>query len=353
VVMDKRITMKGIDLAGPNLNLNVMKPFHLNFTTAYHRNGLETLGWELTLCNALHPETSPCRNVLKRDVSYGEHLYDYLACFIPMDQIRQVIEIGGGYGFLMRAFFEKDPSLQVSMLDISPYLIGRQKDTLNNFHVNFIENDFLETAVEELLSFELAILNENLGDFPTLVDLPADLFKGSSTAITGMLNRARYFFDRYDLIRPDERVFNLNIGALDALEKCCLAGIPNIFLGEHSCEAQVPESYLPYIKVRATGNPERISLYGHDEYTIKFSHLEKIARTFGYRIIRGPFADILPFEFTDRLRCLMNLPSPGCDEHEIIRHFVTDLFQYEYLLLTTELACKKRKGPSSHGNKEP
>ena len=234
-----------------------------------------------------------------------------------------------------------------------PYLIARQKDTLRDYPIHFIEKDFLETAVEELRSFDLAILNENLGDFPTLVDLHANLFNASSATMTGPLKRARYFIDRYDLIQPDERPFNLNIGALDALDKCCLAGIPNIFLGEHSCEAQVPESYRRYITVRATGNPERISLYGHNEYTIKFSHLEKVARTFGYRIIRGPFADFLPFEFTDKLRCIMNQPSPGCDEHEIIRHFLTDLFQYEYLLLTSDLTSEKRKELSANGINEP
>lgn len=323
-----------------------MTTCHLNSTDAYHRNSLGTLGWELTLCNALYPDDSPCRGVLKRNVSYGEHLYDYLDRFISMKSIHNIIEIGGGYGYLMKAFFEKEGSFQVSMIDISPYLIGRQRHTLQNFPVHFLEADFLDLTVDNLLSFELAILNENLGDFPTLVGLHTRLLNESSTAEIDAIDRARYFIDRYELDFPEDETFNLNIGALAALEKCCIAGIPNIFLGEHSCEARVPECHRRYIKIVSTGYPQCIPLYGHNEYTVKFSHLEKIALAFGYKIIRGPFADILPFEWTDSLKYILKSSSANCEQHEIIRHFLNDLFQYEYLLLTTGSSAETNREPS-------
>ena len=72
----------------------------------------------------------------------------------------------------------------------------------------------------------------------------------------------------------------MNIGAIETLEKLCTAGIPYIYLGEHSCEASVPEGLRSLIRIESTGNPERISLAGHDEYTIKFSYLQQVAHAF-------------------------------------------------------------------------
>jgi len=50
--------------------------------------------------------------------------------------------------------------------------------------------------------------------------------------------------------------------------------------------------------------------------------------------MRGPLADIIPLEMTNRLKCCLAAPAARTDEDEIIRHFVEDLFKYEYLLLT-------------------
>lgn len=99
----------------------VMNAF-MSSTSDYYVHGIDTLGWELTVCNALYPVKSPCRGILKRDDSYGNLLYDYLGRFLPMGEIRSVIEIGGGYGYLMRDFLTKSPSLKVTMLEISPFL---------------------------------------------------------------------------------------------------------------------------------------------------------------------------------------------------------------------------------------
>ena len=87
------------------------------------------------------------------------------------------------------------------------------------------------------------------------------------------------------------------------------------------------------MQIEPMGNPERIILRGHDEYTIRFSDLEKIARAFQYRIIRGPFADFLAFDFSEKVGYIIRTGFSQKDEHEIIRHFVEDLYKYEYLIL--------------------
>ncbi|OPY74961.1 MAG: hypothetical protein A4E64_02074 [Syntrophorhabdus sp. PtaU1.Bin058] len=308
------------------------KDYTLNSTKAYHVDKLNTLGWELTVCNALHPEGTPLRKIITRDDSFGHLLYDYLGRYMPMEKITRVIEVGGGYGYLMKDFIDRNRVIRPVMLDISPFLLRKQKETLREHNVYYVGEDFLETDPLFLTGFELAVLNENLGDFPVLINLNEDLFRFSSGIADPILRSALHFFEKYGLKRP-EGVFNLNIGALLVLEKLCTAGIPYIYVGEHSCEAAVPEALRPFIRIESTGNPERIALKGHDEYTIKFSYLENIARSFNYRTIRGPFADFISFDLTDELRYMLLDQDSASDETEMVCQFIDDLFRYEYMIV--------------------
>ena len=307
--------------------------YEINATRRYHIERLDTLGWELTVCNALDPEGSPCRRILRRNDSYGHLLYDFLERLIPVTSLRKVIEIGGGYGFLMRDFLNRNRSLQATMLDISPFLLERQRRALGARDVTYRLADAMALEPQDLRSFDLAVLNENLGDFPTLIGVRCDSLKSSGRNSKDPLQRARRIFDRYRLKPPRSEPFNVNIGAMEVVEKLCLAGIPYIFLAEHSCEASVPEPRKRWIRVRATGNPERIRLQGHDEYTMRFSDLEHMARALQYETRRGPLADYIAFDFTDQVGYIMRAKASRKDEHEAIRHFIEDLYQYEYLVL--------------------
>ncbi|MDR2017786.1 MAG: class I SAM-dependent methyltransferase [Syntrophobacterales bacterium] len=306
----------------------------LNSTKDYHVNSLTSLGWELTVCNALYPDETPLRKLLKVNQSYGNLLYDYLSRFVPFKEMRRVIEIGGGYGFLMKDFLTRDKSLNVCMLDISPFLLQKQRETLGGLHVSFRQEDFLETDPTSIAVFDLAIMNENLGDFPTLTRIRYDAMQSGMETDNPSLKKAIHFFERYRPDLPDREIFNLNIGAIEALEKICESMIPYIFLGEHSCEARSPEVLRTIIHVDPTGNPERIRLKGHDEYTIKFSYLEKVALAHGYKAMRGPFADFVTFNLTGKILSILKNPSVYGDEGEIICHFIEDLYKYEYLFLS-------------------
>ena len=155
---------------------------------------MNTLGWELTVCNALYPEKTPIRRVLARNDSYGHLLYEYLNQFIPMKNVKKIIEIGGGYGYLMKDFLDCNRSLEPCMLDISPFLLQQQKETLKEHRVTYREEDFLETDTAFLREFDLAILNENLGDFPTLVNLDQEIFQLSSGTVDHDLAASDIFF---------------------------------------------------------------------------------------------------------------------------------------------------------------
>ena len=76
--------------------------YYINSTEDYHKNELNSLGWELTVCNALDPMDSPCRRLIASQTSFGENLYRFLEEIIPVDTIRTILEIGGGMGYLMR-----------------------------------------------------------------------------------------------------------------------------------------------------------------------------------------------------------------------------------------------------------
>jgi hypothetical protein len=307
----------------------------LSTTTDYHINSLTSLGWELTVCNAVYPEETPLRALLARNDSYGHLLYDYLDRFAPMERIRKVLEIGGGYGFLMRDFLDRSKGLDVCMLDISPFLLGKQKETLKDFNISYRQEDFLETDAATLRGFDLAILNENLGDFPTLTNICSDFLQGGiQEACDPAIEKAIRFFEAYKFDLPDRATFDFNIGAIEALEKLCAVGVPHIFLGEHSCEARVPATLCSIIRIESTGNPERIRLKGHDEYSIKFSYLETVARMHGYEIIRGPFVDFVTVELTGEVRSILASPGLYGDRGEIVCQFIEDLYKYEYLFLS-------------------
>jgi hypothetical protein len=304
--------------------------YSLNTTDNYHIKDLNSLGWELTVGNALYPENSPCRKVLQTNASLGVNLYRFLEKLIPFNEIHNILEIGGGLGYLMHDFLSLNHQLKATMLDISPYLLKKQKEILKDFKVDFYENDILKMEINALVPFDLVIMNENLGDLPALV-----AYFGERLALeknlSYYLEKASYFSEKYNLTFAREE--NINIGAMEVLEKLCRAGIKYIYLSEHSCETVVPERLKHYTNIESSGIPEKIPLKGHDEYTIKFSYLQKIAEMFHYKIKRGPIADFLPLKINSKVLTALRLVTPFTSEQEIIRQFVYDLYKYEYMVM--------------------
>ncbi|MBN1546281.1 MAG: hypothetical protein JW902_06445 [Syntrophaceae bacterium] len=309
--------------------------YYINSTQAYHIREMNSLGWELTVSNCLYPDRSPCRSVLSKRVPYGWLLYEFLDENIPLKEVKSILEIGGGYGYLMQDFLKRNAGFRLTMADISPFLLGKQKKNLADFPVTFLLSDVRDLSESLLKNHDLAILNENVGDFPTAVNLTASaVLVDDDPACGPEMMQIRTLFKRYAFpLPPTEETFNFNLGAVLATEKLCRAKIPYIFISEHSCEASVPDDLRDLIPVSATGNPQRIPLKGHDEYTIRFSDLEIVAGHLGYYVQRGPLADFVQPDFNDSLKWLLKRRHSSKDEHEILRQFIEDLYQYEYLLL--------------------
>ena len=306
--------------------------FFINSTKDYHVNDLQSLGWEVTVSNALFQPESPCRSLLAYNLSYGELLYRFLCENLPMERVQSMMEIGGGYGYLMSDLLKLKPVSHITMVDISPFLLGEQKKVLTDSRVHFILSDVAELEDETFCGHDFVILNENIGDFPTAVNVPRELLTETIHNIYDAdLLQIRSFFARYSFPLPLESSFNFNLGAVEVTEKLCRLRVPFIFISEHSCEPTVPEIYRETLSLAAAKNPEKISLKGHSEYSIKFSHLATVAQYYGYHVKRGPLADFIPLKDDDFLQQLPRRRTVG--GNEILIHFLEDLYQYEYVLL--------------------
>jgi hypothetical protein len=88
------------------------------------------------------------------------------------------------------------------------------------------------------------------------------------------------------------------------------------------------------MQIAPTGNPERIRLHGHDEYSIRFSDLERVASTLGYTVKRGHYLDFIEPVIHGEVSFVLHLGSSRIARYEIIGQFIEDLVKYEYLVLS-------------------
>jgi hypothetical protein len=307
---------------------------YLNTTKDYHEHKLDSLVWEITLSVMLEDPRSLCRTILRKGDTFGNLLFDYLSTVVPMGRIRRLIEVGGGYGYLMRDFLRRNKELSATLIDISPVLLAQQREALRGFPVQFLQGDFFEIDESVLSKIDLAIINEVVGDFPTVCEVSRDMLLEPSDTEDPLLSEVRRIHKRYELTPPFTERFTVNLGAIQALEKLCSAQIPYIYISEHSCEARVPKQLVGLLELTATGDPERIRLHGHDEYSIRFSDLERVASSYGYSALRGQYIDFIEPEIKEDVEFILRLGSSKIDRHEIIRQFMEDLIKYEYLVLS-------------------
>lgn len=308
--------------------------FFLNQTESYHKKDMSDLMWEVTVCNSIEPVTSPVRQILTKNRTYGELLTAYLFHYVPKKCCNNVMEVGGGYGYLMRDLLGNFPEIKATMVDISPAMMTRQSQTLSAFDISYLQSDFFDIDSGLIQNQDLVVMNEIAGDFPTACQITNDMITFGNND-NESLDKIHEYVAKGIIQLPEDEPFNLNIGAMMALDKLCSCNVPYIFLSEHSCEATVNDHMAPYITLEPSGNPEEIRLIGHSEYTIRFSHLESIARSFGYTIVRGNYTDFIKFNFSNRIHRIFKSNSQK-DADEIIRHFIEDLYIYEYLLLIQE-----------------
>ncbi len=297
----------------------------INDTRHYHRRGRIDLMTEFTISESLRSADSPYSKALELS-SYGEMVGRRLAEMKLMRPGCRICEVGGGYGSLMRGLLENCSSLigQVLMVDLSANLLKRQRECLKSWgsKVAFIHGDISE-LMPSLRSLDLMILNEVIGDLDTWTDLSAGKLPGE---VAGYVRE-------YGLAIPEKGTFHFNIGALRLLEAICRQGIP-AFISEHSSDPIIPPG-MDYLARGLTpdGFPREIKLKDHSEYTIRFSHLVRVAETLGKKTRTGSLIELLGMRDTPGLRFIFTAQASAKDEQALVLEFLDHVREYRWLTI--------------------
>lgn len=298
----------------------------LNRTYGYYKHNPIDLMTELTVCESLASSASPYMIAVEDPKPYGSLVGEMLAACGILYQGCRVCEIGGGYGSLMRGLLEGYSSLinHVVMVDLSKTLLRRQRTALEQWNrkIDFVQADIMQ-LIPVLSEIDVLIINEMIGDLDTWKDLNSlDLPDDVAKLVT-----------RYSLEVPSQENFHFNMGAVRLVEAVCEAGIP-AFISEHSSDPIIPDD-MDYLArdLCMQGFPREIPLMGHSEFTIRFSHLERVARFWGKDCFGGALADLVGIKKSPRMRFIFNARACATDQQEIIFEFLDHIREYRWLVI--------------------
>ena len=326
----------------------------LNSTESFYCADNPSLLWEMTICQSLAQAESACAKALMQPSSYGNLLGKYLqeTTALPK-QPEKIIEVGGGYGSLMAGLLTVVKPKKLTMVDISHFLLKQQQETLAGSPAEFICEDIFSFLPKLKQPVDLLIANEIIADFPTATDIDQNLLQArlekaktfspvpvenlnklDADALLGEVARlvATYRLDITDL--PDN--FNLNLGALLFIEQLAKTVIQRIFITEHGADTELPYPFSVQLQTyeRLSKNPRQIKLKDHDEYTIRFDHLEAVAGRLGFTARRFHLMDLLQVRFDDEINYLLTTGRPTSEEQEILLEFYEHVAEYQGMVLT-------------------
>jgi hypothetical protein len=300
---------------------------HINDPSRYYRSEHETLGWEVTVSMMLEEDRSPCRELLTEPRTFGHFLSRFLR-EKGVEEKGHFFELGGGYGTLARDVTRAFPDCRMTMMDISPAMLGHQKAILGFEKARFIEGGADDLTMEMLEDVTLFLCNEVVSDLVTVCN------RGRERSPDEITRQEMKRFSQLLGLDTDEEDFFLNLGAMKLAENLCKAEVPRIWISEQSAEREpaLVQGIIESPIIEPVCRP--VQLHGHTEYPVRFSDLEHIARKYGYQVERGIYADIIPLKselFTSLFAG--NITDPG---QEMKRQFVEDCYRYEYLFLVKD-----------------
>ncbi len=298
----------------------------MNTTGDFHRNIPIDLMKEFTICESFATEDSPYAVILKRPTSYGAMLGDFLIGKGLLKEGSVICEMGCGYGSLMHGLLNAYSPLieRVFMVDLSGRLIRKQQQRLSDWSakITSIQAD-IHDAVDAIRGMGIFIVNEVMGDLNTMTDIDPGNIPEEAAAI----------IEKYDLEIPSEGHFCLNVGAMRLVEALCRKDSP-AFLSEHSCDPVMPRE-MAWLKrdLELDSFPREIRLYRHSEYTIRFSHLMKIARAHGKTVETGPLLDLVPLIESPCLRMIFTCRACSTERQEIIYELLDHIREYRWMII--------------------
>ncbi len=325
----------------------------LNLTHDYYTGEYPSLLWEMTICQSLGDGHGTFAKALEKPAAYGALVAGFLLAETSLSSdCRRVIEIGGGYGTLMAALLTILQPQQIDMIDISPALLQKQQERLSQLPISFHCSDlfkWLPTLKQE--SVDLLIINEIIGDFPTITGLtkaalantlnippaaPDSSLNPATLNDNDLLREAGRLIKTYNLNLDDlPETFNLNYGTLLFIERLAETGIKRTFITEHGCDTYLPYpfSLFPAIQPPTDRNPRQIKLKDHDEYNIRFDYLEQVAKKLSFKVKRFHLMDLLKVRFDDEINYLLSSQKPVSEEQEIFLEFYEHVAEYQGIIL--------------------
>lgn len=298
----------------------------INETRQYHRNYPIDLMTEFTICESLTSVNSPYMVALENPKPYGAMVGDMLKAKNMLKTGNRVCEIGGGYGSLMRGFLEAYSSMvdHVYMVDLSMFLLKKQRKILERWDrlTAFIHADATE-LIQVISGVDLIILNEVIGDFDTYKDVER----------ANLPDQVSRLVNQYGLDIPDEGIFNFNVGAISIVEEICKKGIP-VFISEHSSDPIIPRD-MEFLEkgLKTDSFPREIKLKEHSEFTIRFSHLIKVAKYWEKNVSTGSLIDLVGLKKSPKMKFIFISRACATDEHEIIFELLDHIREYRWLII--------------------
>jgi hypothetical protein len=295
-------------------------------TRHYHLHHPVDLMTEFTVCESLGSLSSPYLRALGMASTYGAMLGDHLREKGLLRNGCRLCEIGGGYGSLMRGLLEAHGELveRVVMVDLSRALIGRQRRALSPWkdRVGYVLGDALE-VLPAISGMDFFLINEMIGDLPVWTNLEAGHLPREVSEV----------IEHYRLCIPQGGLFHFNIGAVGLVEAICRKGIP-AFLSEHSSDPIIPRE-MPFLAkgLETGGWPREIRLTAHSEYTIRFSHLEQVARAHGRRVETGSLLELIGYSNVEKARFIFNARASATDEQALVFEFLDHVREYRWLTI--------------------
>ncbi|MHB8764412.1 MAG: hypothetical protein ACYDA8_08780, partial [Deferrisomatales bacterium] len=107
-----------------------------------------------------------------------------------------------------------------------------------------------------------------------------------------------------------------------------------VFLSEHGCDTVVPEPWGDFlVPTPGDGYPRRIPLKGHDEYSIRFGHLARVAEVLGYRVERLHLAQVVGLRSDDGIRSMARARATATETAEVVAELCEHIADYQCLVL--------------------
>ncbi len=282
---------------------------------------------ECTICETLASADAPTPRALGLSRPYGALVGDFLIRQGMLTPGSRIIELGGGYGSLMKGLLDAHGSMvhSVIMADLSRHLVGVQRRHLAEYgrKIFHVVADIHELPFTRFPA-DLVLVNEVMGDLDTVTDLDASELAGEiDDLVRG-----------YGLDVPRQGTFHLNIGAIRLVEDLCRLG-PACFLTEHACDPVVPE-HMPYLAngMDLDSCPRRIDLQGHAEYTIRFSHLVKVARALGREVRTGPLVELLGLAPGPSWRFIFTARACATHGQSCVYEFLDHVREYRWITIS-------------------